>query len=40
MRAATDYESRHSDCLKETEISEVHWTKIEKNHLSRESHET
>lgn len=33
-------QDKHSNCLKETEISEVHWTKIEKNHLSRESHET
>ena len=33
-------QDKHSNCLKETKISKVQWTEIEKNHLSSESHET
>jgi len=33
-------QDKHSNCLKETEISEDQWTEIEKSHLSSESHET
>ena len=33
-------QDKHSNCLKETEISKDQWTEIEKSHLSSESHET